>query len=66
MGNTGELTAADVQSAFEQNSDCKALFLVSPSYYGVCSDLAAIAKVCHAHDALLLVDEAHGRTSVFS
>ncbi len=33
---------------------------MSPSYYGVCSDLAAIAEVCHAHGALLLVDEAHG------
>ncbi len=59
-GIQGELTAADVQSAFEQNPDCKALFLVSPSYYGVCSDLAGIAEVCHAYNALLLVDEAHG------
>ena len=59
-GIQGELTAASVQKAFEANPDCKALFLVSPSYYGVCSDLAAIAEVCHAHGALLLVDEAHG------
>ena len=59
-GIQGELTAADVQSAFEQNPDCKALFLVSPSYYGVCSDLVGIAEVCHAYNALLLVDEAHG------
>lgn len=59
-GIQGALTASSVQKAFEQNPDCKALFLVSPSYYGVCSDLATIAEVCHAHDALLLVDEAHG------
>lgn len=59
-GIQGELTAAAVQKAFVENPDCKALFLVSPSYYGVCSDLAAIAEICHAHGALLLVDEAHG------
>ncbi len=56
----GEITAASVRRGFEEHPDCKALFLVSPSYYGVCSDLEAIAEICHAHKALLLVDEAHG------
>lgn len=59
-GIQGELTAASVQKAFEANPDCKALFLVSPSYYGVCSELSAIAAICHKYGALLLVDEAHG------
>ena len=27
-----------------------------PTYYGVCSDLPALARICHAHGALLLVD----------
>ena len=56
----GEITAEAVRRGFEQNPDCRALFLVSPSYYGICSDLKAIAEVCHAYGALLLVDEAHG------
>ncbi|MDE6991262.1 MAG: aminotransferase class I/II-fold pyridoxal phosphate-dependent enzyme [Lachnospiraceae bacterium] len=56
----GEITAASVRRGFEEHPDCRALFLVSPSYYGVCSDLEAIAEICHAHKALLLVDEAHG------
>lgn len=56
----GGVTAESVRRAFEDDPDCKALFLVSPSYYGICSDLAAIADICHAYDALLLVDEAHG------
>lgn len=59
-GIQGEVTAAAVREGFERNPDCKALFLVSPSYYGICSDLEAIAHICHAHGALLLVDEAHG------
>ncbi len=56
----GAITAEAVRKMFEANPDCRALFLVSPSYYGICSDLAAIAEVCHTHNALLLVDEAHG------
>lgn len=59
-GIQGEITEASVRKGFAENPDCKALFMVNPSYYGVCSDLAAIAKVCHAYGALLLVDEAHG------
>lgn len=60
FGIQGEITKESVEACFRQNPDCKALFLVSPSYYGVTSNLAQLARVCHAHDALLLVDEAHG------
>lgn len=60
FGIQGEITIESVEACFRQNPDCKALFLVSPSYYGVTSNLAQLARVCHAHGALLLVDEAHG------
>ncbi|MDE6220605.1 MAG: aminotransferase class I/II-fold pyridoxal phosphate-dependent enzyme [Lachnospiraceae bacterium] len=56
----GEIAAEAVRKAFAENPDCRALFLVSPSYYGICSDLRAIADICHEYGALLLVDEAHG------
>lgn len=56
----GAVTAREVRTCFEAHPDCKALFLVSPSYYGICSDLREIAAVCHEYGALLLVDEAHG------
>lgn len=59
-GIQGEITPEAVRKGFEQHPDCRAFFLVSPSYYGVCSDLGRIAEICHAHGALLLVDEAHG------
>lgn len=37
-----------------------ALYLTSPDYLGHMADLAALARVCHARNVLLLVDNAHG------
>ena len=59
-GIQGGITAQDVEECFREHPNCKALFMVSPSYYGITSNLQEIAEVCHAHGAMLLVDEAHG------
>lgn len=37
-----------------------AVYITSPDYLGNVADVAALAAVCHAHDTLLLVDNAHG------
>jgi len=37
-----------------------AVLVVSPTYYGVCADVEALARVCHGRGVPLLVDEAHG------
>ena len=37
-----------------------AVYLTSPDYLGNIADIRALAEVCHRHDALLLVDNAHG------
>ena len=37
-----------------------AVYVTSPDYLGNVMDIQALAKVCHDHDALLLVDNAHG------
>jgi len=37
-----------------------AVYVTSPDYLGNTLDIAALAAVCHAHDTLLLVDNAHG------
>jgi len=37
-----------------------ALYLTSPDYLGNMEDIAALSAVCHRHDVLLLVDNAHG------
>ncbi len=37
-----------------------AVFITSPTYDGVVSDVRGIAEVCHRHGVPLIVDEAHG------
>lgn len=59
-GLQGGIRPETVRSAFEEHPHCKALFLVSPSYYGVTSNLRELADICHEYGAMLLVDEAHG------
>jgi arginine/lysine/ornithine decarboxylase len=49
-----------VAVALEQHPDAKAVLLVSPTYHGICSNVAAIAQIAHQRNIPLLVDEAHG------
>ncbi len=49
-----ELDAALTESGAE------AVYLTCPDYLGFLPDLGPLAEVCHAHGALLLVDNAHG------
>ncbi len=37
-----------------------AVYLTSPDYLGGMSDLNALGRICHRHETLLLVDNAHG------
>ena len=37
-----------------------AVYLTSPDYLGGMADVAALARVCHAHGTVLAVDNAHG------
>ena len=55
------VTAEMVEEALGQADEKPAaVYLTSPDYLGNRLDIAAIAKVCHAHGVLLLVDNAHG------
>ncbi|MBE6949199.1 MAG: aminotransferase class V-fold PLP-dependent enzyme [Ruminococcaceae bacterium] len=37
-----------------------AVYITSPDYLGNVADITSLAEVCHNHDTLLLVDNAHG------
>ena len=48
------------EAAFSENPEAKAVYLTSPDYFGVMSDIEAFAKLAHEHGAKLIVDNAHG------
>ncbi|MFB4319295.1 aminotransferase class I/II-fold pyridoxal phosphate-dependent enzyme [Actinomadura sp. 21ATH] len=45
---------------FEEHPDARGALVTSPTPYGTCADLAAIAAVCHRRGRPLIVDEAWG------
>lgn len=59
-GFTGRYAPADIESMLAATPDAAAVYITSPDYFGVMSDLEGIAKVCKAHHVPLLVDNAHG------
>lgn len=59
-GICGSVTPAQVDRALADAPDARLVILTSPTYEGVISDIAGIARVAHARGALLLVDAAHG------
>lgn len=54
------MSVEQVKKAIEENPDAKAVLINNPTYYGICSDLKKITEIAHAHNMLVLVDEAHG------
>ena len=59
-GVTGPVSPERVEELLESNPEIKALWVTSPTYYGVLSDLPALAKIMHRHGGVLMVDGAHG------
>jgi selenocysteine lyase/cysteine desulfurase len=54
------VTPETVARTIEQHPDLVAVYLVSPTYYGVAADLEAIERIVHEAGKVLLVDEAWG------
>jgi arginine decarboxylase len=51
---------ASFEEQFEAHPDARGALVVSPTPYGTCADLNAIAGICHARGRPLIVDEAWG------
>ncbi len=60
LGIAVAVNSLEIEGRLQQNSDVGTVFMVSPGYYGTCSDIAAIAQIVHHRGKMLLVDEAHG------
>jgi arginine/lysine/ornithine decarboxylase len=54
------VTPETVAQTIAEHPDVKAVYIVSPTYYGVAADLEAIADIVHDAGKVLLVDEAWG------
>ncbi len=56
----GGIMPKQVENALSENPDIRTVFITSPTYEGIVSDIRGIAEVAHKHGAALIVDEAHG------
>lgn len=59
-GISGAISVAEIEKCMNENPDADAVILPSPNYYGICSDIEAIAEAVHKRDKVLIVDQAHG------
>ncbi len=62
----GGIFPGDVEKALAADPEIQAVLVTSPTYEGVCSDIGAIARICHRYGRPLLVDQAHGAHFPFS
>jgi arginine decarboxylase len=60
LGMAHGVTPDSLDAALAQAPDARAAFVVSPTYYGMASDVAGLAEAAHAHDAALVVDQSWG------
>ena len=54
------LVPSEIEKLLNQNVDISAVFVVSPTYDGIVSDIKKIANLCHERKIPLVADEAHG------
>lgn len=50
----------EMRRVMDENPDAVAVFVNNPTYYGICSDIRAIAELAHERGMKVLADEAHG------
>jgi len=60
FGISGAIPPEEIETLMKDHPDAEAVILPSPNYYGICSDIEAIAEIVHRYDKILIVDQAHG------
>lgn len=56
----GGIKPEKLKVLLEENKDCKAIILTSPTYEGIVSNIYEITKIAHSFQIPVIVDEAHG------
>ena len=64
-GLAAAITPQQVEQGLCDHPDAAAVYLTSPTYFGVCADIETIARVCKTRGVPLLVDNAHGAHLAF-
>lgn len=59
-GISGEVRVEEIGRCLAEHPGAEAVILPSPNYYGICSDIEAVAKLVHDAGRILIVDQAHG------
>ena len=65
-GISGSILPSEVERQLSENDGIEAVFITSPTYDGVVSDVRRIAEIAHRYGVPLIVDEAHGAHFAFS
>ncbi|MGI5897268.1 MAG: hypothetical protein ACOX6U_10000 [Oscillospiraceae bacterium] len=60
FGVSGQVSPEQLRAALAREKGIGAVYITSPDYYGMRSDIAGLAAVCREADVPLLVDNAHG------
>lgn len=56
----GGVAVEELEAMFKTFQRIAAVFIVSPTYDGIVSDIKRLADICHTYKVPLIVDEAHG------
>ena len=59
-GILGQVSPEEIAKCLDEAPEAEAVILPSPNYYGICSDIKAIAEEVHKRGKILIVDQAHG------
>lgn len=59
-GINGGYAPEEIEKILDSDDEIEAVFLTSPTYDGIVSDIKEIARIVHSHKIPLIVDEAHG------
>lgn len=60
LGMAHGVTPEALDAALTETPEARHAFLVSPTYYGMAADVAALADVAHRHDVALVIDQSWG------
>lgn len=66
LGIANGVKTDDYIKAMDENPEAKAVFVINPTYFGICSDLKTIVAEAHKRHMLVICDEAHGSNLYFS